>query len=92
MFVFFFITGSNREKFKRLDCNDKCASKERASRLALALQIENPEAKGALGTATSAAAYSDFLKQETQKDPHFANMVHEALSDLVIKTRDVSSQ
>uniref|UniRef100_A0A6A7FWG0 Transcriptional repressor NF-X1-like n=1 Tax=Hirondellea gigas TaxID=1518452 RepID=A0A6A7FWG0_9CRUS len=81
-------SSNNKDRFKRLECNDVCASKERASRLALALQIENPESRGSLGTAMGQAAYSDFLKDETKKDPSFASTVHKAMHDLVVKARD----
>lgn len=80
---------TSKERFKRLECNDACHSKERASRLALALQIENPESRSSLGTAATAASYSDFLKDEAKKDPQFGNMVHQALTSLVIKAREV---
>ena len=82
---------NSKDFFKRLDCNDSCASKERANRLAVALQIENPESRGSLGTSSNPAVYSDFLKEEVRKDDQFAKMVHDALTDLVIKARDVST-
>ena len=67
------------KKTDRLDCNEECAKIERNRRVALALQIENPDVSAKL----SAPKYSEFLKEITRKDPTFATMVHEKLSELV---------
>ncbi|KAF2363154.1 Zinc finger NF-X1-type [Trinorchestia longiramus] len=82
------ILGSSKDRFKRLECQDACHAKDRITRLALALQIENPESRNSLGTSASTLAFSDFLKNMANKDPQFASMVHQALSDLVIKARE----
>ena len=79
----------SKERLKRLDCTEACQNKDRATRLALALQIENPESRSSLGTAATVALYSDFLKDETKKDVSFANSVHKALTDLVLRAREV---
>lgn len=71
----------------RLPCNDECKTEERNRRLALALQIENPEAREKLGS--SSTLYSDFMKDEARKDPNFAKMVHDALTELVMKAKEV---
>ena len=60
---------------------------DRNRRLALALQIENPESREKLGSA--GVLFSEFIKDEARKDPNFANMVHNALSDLVLKAKEV---
>ena len=69
---------NNRNKSK-LDCNEECAKIERNRRVALALQIENPDTSAKL----SAPKYSDFLKDMARKDPNFANLVHDRLTELV---------
>lgn len=60
---------------------------ERNRRLALALQIENPETRDKLGNAS--VLFSDFMKDEARKDPNLAKMVHDALTDLVLKAKEV---
>lgn len=68
---------SNLTKTKCLECNEECALVERNRRLALALQIKNPNPK------PGAPLYTDFLKDWAKKDPRFAQMVHDKLSELV---------
>ena len=51
-------------KSNKLECNAECAKIERNNRLALALQIENPD----LSAKLSAPKYSDFLKEVAKKD------------------------
>ena len=67
------------KKTDKLDCNEECAKFERNRRLALALQIENPD----ISTKLAAPKYSEFLKEMTKKDPNFASMVHDKLTELV---------
>ena len=67
------------KKTDRLDCNEDCAKIDRNRRLALALQLENPDVSAKL----SAPKYSEFLKEITRKDATFATMVHEKLTELV---------
>merc|ERR550532_1658007 len=67
------------KKTDRLDCNEDCAKIDRNRRLALALQLENPDVSAKL----SAPKYSEFLKEITRKDPNFATMVHDKLTELV---------
>lgn len=69
---------------KKLDCNEECSKMERNRRLALALQIENPDIQSKL----AAPKYSEFLKDLTKKDPTFATMVHDKLTDLVKLAKD----
>lgn len=71
----------------RLPCNEECQTDQRNRRLALALQIENPEAREKLGSSSS--LYSEFMKEEARKDPNLAQMVHNALEALVLRAREV---
>lgn len=68
---------SSAAKTKSLDCNDECAVVERNRRLALALQIKNPNPK------PGAPVYPELLKNWAKKDARFAQMVHDRLTDLV---------
>merc|ERR1719216_236965 len=54
-----------------LECNENCSRIERNRRLALALQIENPE----LTTKAAPPKYSEILKEMAKKDPHFVRKV-----------------
>lgn len=67
-----------QNQLKTLECNDECKIMERNRRLALGLQIVNPDLSGKL-----MPRYSDFMKQWAKKDPHFCQMVHEKLTELV---------
>ncbi len=55
---------------------------ERNRRLALALQVENPNDR------TKPPAYSEFLKDFARRDPAFARMVHGRLAELVRLAKD----
>ncbi|XP_069161853.1 LOW QUALITY PROTEIN: protein shuttle craft [Procambarus clarkii] len=81
-----FTATARPDKLRRLPCNEECQTVERNRRLALALQIENPEAREKLGN--SSILYSDFMKDESRKDPNLAKMVHDALTDLVLKSKE----
>ncbi|KAJ9586223.1 hypothetical protein L9F63_020132 [Diploptera punctata] len=63
---------------KTLECNDECKIIERNRRMAIGLQIRNPDLSAKL-----TPRYSDFMKQWAKKDPNFCNMVHEKLTELV---------
>ncbi|XP_033338770.2 nuclear transcription factor, X-box binding stc [Megalopta genalis] len=67
-----------QNQLKTLECNDECRLIERNRRLALGLQIVNPDLSGKL-----MPRYSDFMKQWAKKDPLFCQMVHEKLTELV---------
>ncbi|KOC68840.1 Protein shuttle craft [Habropoda laboriosa] len=67
-----------QNQLKTLECNDECKIIERNRRLALGLQIVNPDLSGKL-----MPRYSDFMKQWAKKDPHFCQMVHDKLTELV---------
>ncbi|KZC08714.1 Protein shuttle craft [Dufourea novaeangliae] len=67
-----------QNQLKTLECNDECKLIERNRKLALGLQIVNPDLSGKL-----MPRYSDSMKQWAKKDPHFCQMVHEKLTELV---------
>lgn len=67
-----------------LDCNDECRLIERNRRLAIGLQIRNPDLSAKL-----TPRYSDFMKQWAKKDPKFCQMVHDKLSELVQLAKQV---
>ncbi|GFR59088.1 transcriptional repressor NF-X1 [Elysia marginata] len=64
---------------RRLDCDTNCAIIERNKRLALALEIKNPDMSSKLGNPT----FSDFLIDFAKKNPKFASGVEKSLCDLV---------
>lgn len=68
---------SAANKTKSLECNEECALVERNRRLALALQIKNPNPK------PGAPPYPDILKEWAKKDQRFVQMVHDKLTELV---------
>jgi len=70
-------SSQSNTKSKSLECNEECALVERNRRLALALQINNPNPK------PGAPRYPDSLKDWSKKDARFAQMVHDKLTDLV---------
>ncbi|XP_060518977.1 protein shuttle craft [Cylas formicarius] len=63
---------------KILDCNEECRILERNRRLAIGLQIRNPDL-----TQKLTPRYSDFMKQWAKKDQHFCQKVHDKLTELV---------
>ncbi|XP_011684873.1 PREDICTED: protein shuttle craft [Wasmannia auropunctata] len=67
-----------QNQLKTLECNDECKIIERNRRLALGLQIVNPDLSGKL-----MPRYSDYMKQWAKKDPHFCQIVHDKLTELV---------
>ena len=72
----FYLVG---KKPGKVDCNEECAKLERNRRVALALQIENPDMSAKL----VGPKYSEFLKELAKKDPSFCGMVHDKLTELV---------
>ncbi|XP_030748129.1 protein shuttle craft [Sitophilus oryzae] len=63
---------------KVLDCNEECRIYERNLRLAIGLQIQNPDLSQKL-----TPRYPDFLKQWAKKDPKFCQRIHDKLTELV---------
>ena len=62
-----------------LQCNAECAVLERNRRLALALQIKNPELSGKAGPP----AYPASMLETARKAKGLAEEVHQQLTDLV---------
>lgn len=62
-----------------LECNEECALLERNKRLALALEIQNPDISAKLGNPS----YSDFLKDYAKQFPQFVAGVEKSLAELV---------
>ncbi|XP_055592893.1 protein shuttle craft [Uranotaenia lowii] len=75
------ILGTGKPKTtKTLECNDECRTLERNRRLAIGLQIRNPD----LASATKFQPnYSAFLKQYARKDMNLIKTVHDKLTELV---------
>lgn len=71
-----------QNQLKTLECNDECKTIERNRRLALGLQIVNPDLSGKL-----MPRYTDYMKQWAKKDPHFCQIVHDKLTELVQKAK-----
>lgn len=70
----------------RLECDDECQIEERNRRLAIGLQIRNPDLSAKL-----TPRYSDFLKQFAVRDEGFCNKIHEKLSELVLLAQKVKT-
>jgi transcriptional repressor NF-X1 len=68
----------------RLDCTEECRIIERNRRLAIGLQIRNPDLSAKL-----TPRYSEFMRQWAKKDPYFCNMVHDKLTELVQLAKQV---
>lgn len=63
---------------KALECNEECRSLERNRRLAIGLQIRNPDLPQKLLTK-----YSDFIRGYAKKDPALVKSIHDSLTTLV---------
>ncbi|XP_034830503.1 protein shuttle craft-like [Maniola hyperantus] len=63
---------------KTLECDEECYVEARSRRLALALQLRNPDVSAKL-----APRYSEHLRQTAAREPSFAQQVHERLTELV---------
>uniref|UniRef100_A0A0K8V596 Protein shuttle craft n=1 Tax=Bactrocera latifrons TaxID=174628 RepID=A0A0K8V596_BACLA len=63
---------------KTLDCNEECRLLERNRRLAIGLQIRNPDVPQKLQTK-----YSDFIRNCAKRDPTLVKSIHDALTTLV---------
>lgn len=68
---------------KTLECNEECRMAERNRRLAIGLQIRNPDLPSKLQPK-----YSDFIRGWAKKDPKLVTMIHEKLTDLVKLAKD----
>ncbi|XP_030377679.1 protein shuttle craft [Scaptodrosophila lebanonensis] len=63
---------------RTLDCSDECRVLERNRRLAIGLQIRNPDVQQKLLTK-----YSDFVRSFAKRNPVLVKSVYETLTDLV---------
>ncbi|XP_022919104.2 protein shuttle craft [Onthophagus taurus] len=63
---------------KTLECTEECRVVERNRRLAIGLQIRNPDLSAKL-----TPRYSDFMRTWAKKDPRFCQHIHDKLSELV---------
>lgn len=63
----------------RLECNEECRVLERNRRLAIGLQIRNPE----LTPSKILTRYSDFIRGWAKKDPQLVKSIHDTLTNLV---------
>ncbi|XP_069109395.1 transcriptional repressor NF-X1-like [Argopecten irradians] len=74
------ITLAARKVAKRqLECDGDCAIMERNRRMALALEIKNPDLSAKLGNPS----YSDFLKEYARNNPQNVAAIDKSFSDLV---------
>ncbi|KAF6208887.1 hypothetical protein GE061_014629 [Apolygus lucorum] len=69
---------ASKMSLKTLECNDECKLQERNLRLAIGLQIANPDLSAKLHPR-----YSEMMKGWAKKDRRFCEMVHEKLAQLV---------
>lgn len=67
-----------RRILKVLECNEECSIIMRNKRLALCLQIQNPDLSSKV-----TPQYTDFMKQWAKRDPELCQHIHEKLSSLV---------
>uniref|UniRef100_A0A1Q3FEQ0 Putative transcription factor nf-x1 n=1 Tax=Culex tarsalis TaxID=7177 RepID=A0A1Q3FEQ0_CULTA len=82
------ILGSGKPKSnKTLECNDECRTLERNRRLAIGLQIRNPDLSSKLQPN-----YSEFLRTYAKKDPALIKMIHDRLSELVKLAKESKHQ
>lgn len=70
-----------------MECTSECAKIERNRRIALALQIRNPDL-----CPNVTPRYSDFMKEFAKRDSPFCNFVHEKLAELVSNAKQVSKK
>ncbi|OWR43279.1 putative shuttle craft [Danaus plexippus plexippus] len=63
---------------KTLECDEECFVEARSRRLALALQLRNPDVSAKL-----APRYSDHLRTTAAREPTFAQQIHDKLTELV---------
>uniref|UniRef100_T1H188 Uncharacterized protein n=1 Tax=Megaselia scalaris TaxID=36166 RepID=T1H188_MEGSC len=72
------ILGQLRIDGKHIECNDECKTLERNRRLAIGLQIRNPDLSQKLCTR-----YSEFVKMWARKDSAFVKSIYDSLTKLV---------
>lgn len=67
----------------RLECNEECKVAERNRKLAIGLQIRNPDLPSKLQPK-----YSEFIRSWAKKDPKLVTMIHDKLTELVKLAKD----
>ncbi|XP_014772945.1 transcriptional repressor NF-X1 [Octopus bimaculoides] len=70
---------------RQLECNEECSIRERNRRLALALEIKNPDLSSKLGSPS----YSQFLKDFAKHNGPVVVAIEKALTDLVQSTKQM---
>lgn len=75
-----------KKSTRRLDCDTNCAIIERNKRLALALEIKNPDTSAKLGNPT----FTEFLVDFARKNPKFASAVEKSFIDLANSSKQGS--
>uniref|UniRef100_A0A1B6EVN5 Protein shuttle craft n=1 Tax=Cuerna arida TaxID=1464854 RepID=A0A1B6EVN5_9HEMI len=70
--------GPRKFTIKSLECSEECRVVERNRRLAIGLQIRNPDLSAKL-----TPRYSDLMRAWAKKDQRFCQYVHEKLTELV---------
>lgn len=68
---------------KTLECNEDCRMAERNRRLAIGLQIRNPEL-----SSKFQPKYSEFIRSWAKKDLTLITMIHDKLTELVKLAKD----
>lgn len=68
---------------KTLECNEECRMAERNRRLAIGLQIRNPDL-----SSKFQPKYSDFIRSWAKKDITLVTMIHDKLTELVKLAKD----
>ena len=71
---------SGKRTLKILDCNDDCKTLERNRRLEIAFKVENPNL---LSYPKFVPNYTEFIRTFYKKEPVFANMLFDKLTELV---------
>lgn len=69
---------ARKMNLKSLECNEECRIIERNRRLAIGLQIRNPDLSSKL-----TPRYSEFMRNWAKKDARFCEHVHNKLTELV---------
>lgn len=68
---------------KTLECNEECRQAERNRRLAVGLQIRNPDT-----SSKFQPKYSEFIRSWAKKDPKLITTIHDKLTELVKLAKD----
>ena len=71
---------SGKRTLKILECNDECKTLERNRRLEIAFKVENPNL---LSYPKFVPNYTEFIRTFYKKEPVFANMLFDKLTELV---------